>query len=97
MQVYYPDMVELSATVLGKVQGVMYRTYIQEAATGLKLVGYVRNEPDGSVTVIAQGLPDTLKEFVEYLHEGSSLAKVESVAVDWRNARLTYGEFSVLY
>lgn len=90
-------MVELSATVLGKVQGVMYRTYIQEAATGLGLVGYVRNEADGSVTVIAQGLPDTLKEFVEYLHEGSILAKVESVAVDWRSARLTYGEFSVLY
>lgn len=90
-------MVELAAKVEGKVQGVMYRVYVQEAATTLALVGYVRNEADGSVTVVAQGLPDTLKEFVEYLNEGSVLSKVESVSIDWRSARLTYGEFSVLH
>lgn len=90
-------MVELSATVLGKVQGVMYRAYVQDAAVKFNLVGYVRNEPDGSVLVVAQGLPDTLKEFVEYLYEGSLLSKVESVSIDWRTPRITYREFSVLH
>ena len=90
-------MIELYSVVTGKVQGVMYRTYIQEAATNLGLVGYTKNETDGTVRVVAQGMPDVLKEFVEYLHEGSSLSKVDSVSVDWRTAQVTYGEFSVLH
>jgi acylphosphatase len=49
------------------------------------------------VYVVAQGLPDVLKEFVEYLNEGSSLSKVESVGIDWRSASATYSEFSVLH
>jgi acylphosphatase len=90
-------MIELQAIVTGKVQGVMYRAYIQEAATNLELVGYVENQPDGTVLVVAQGNPDVLKEFVEYLYEGSSLSQVSSVAVDWGSVSKTYFEFSVLH
>jgi acylphosphatase len=90
-------MTEIHCVVSGKVQGVCYRVYVQDAATELELTGLVRNLPDGTVEVVAQGEPDTLKEFVEYLHEGSSLAKVESVAVDWRSSKVTHEEFSVLH
>jgi len=90
-------MNEMLCVITGHVQGVAYRAYVQESATELELVGYVKNLPDGSVEVVAQGFPDILKSFVEYLHEGSLMAKVESVAVDWRTARRTYTEFSVLH
>lgn len=90
-------MVEMYCVVTGKVQQVAYRAYVQESATELEVVGYVRNLSDGSVEILAQGLPETLKEFVEYLHEGSLMAKVESVAVDWRSPRKTFSEFSVLH
>lgn len=90
-------MIELRAVVIGKVQAVAYRAYAQEAATELELVGYVRNLPDGTVEVVAQGQADVLKEFVEYLHEGSLMAQVESVAVEWGSARKTFDEFSVLH
>lgn len=90
-------MIELTAIVTGRVQGVAYRAYLQEAATELELVGWAKNNDDGSVTVCAQGMPDTLKDFVEYLHEGSLLAKVESVSVEWSSPRKTYSEFSVLH
>lgn len=90
-------MSEIFCEVTGKVQGVMYRTYVQTAATDMDIVGWVKNMPNGTVAVVAQGLPDTLKEFVEYLHEGSSLSKVESVSVDWRTASKRYDEFSLLY
>jgi acylphosphatase len=89
-------MIELHATVTGKVQGVRYRTYVQEVATQLGLVGYVKNRNDGSVVVVAHGMPDELKEFVEYLHEGSLLSKVEGVAVDWHSVDVTYNDFSLL-
>ena len=85
------------AVVTGKVQGVRYRTYVQESATALDLVGYVKNLSDGTVEVVAQGLPDTLKEFVEYLNEGSLLAKVENVSIDWRSVHGNYDEFSIMH
>lgn len=90
-------MIEIYAVVTGRVQGVAYRAYVQESATNLKLVGYVKNEPDGTVLVVAQGTSDTLKEFIEYLHEGSLISKVQGVAVDWRSASKVYDEFSVLH
>lgn len=90
-------MIEMHCLVMGKVQQVAYRAYVQESAMSLGLTGFVRNLPDGTVEVLAQGLPDTLKELVEYLHEGSVMAKVESVGIDWRTAKVVYDDFSVIY
>lgn len=90
-------MVEIYCIVTGKVQGVAYRTYVQESATELDLVGCVKNLSDNSVCVIAQGPPEILKSFVEYLHEGSLMSVVEGVAVEWRSPNKTYLEFSLLH
>ena len=76
-------MIEMNAVVIGKVQGVMYRTYVQEVATNLGLVGYTKNASDGSVIVVAQGLPDVLKEFVEYLHEKIQWGAVFGLVLGW--------------
>jgi acylphosphatase len=90
-------MIKIHCIITGKVQKVAFRTFVQEAATELQLVGFVKNLPGGSVEVVAQGEPDTLKAFVEYLHEGSLLAEVEGVAVEWGSATKTFHEFSVLH
>lgn len=90
-------MTEIHCIVSGKVQNVRYRDYIQGAAGELGLVGWVRNLPDGTVEVCAQGLPEILKDFVEYLHEGSLQSKVEAVSVDWRTARKTLDDFSIRF
>ncbi len=90
-------MMEIYCIVSGQVQGVRYRDYAQVSANGLGLSGWVRNLPDGSVEVCVQGLPDTLKEFVEYLHEGSLHAKVEAVSVDWRTAKKVLDDFSIQF
>lgn len=90
-------MMEIYCIVSGKVQGVRFRDYAQVSASELGLSGWVRNMPDGTVTVCAQGLPDILKEYVEYLHEGSLRAQVEAVSVDWRTARVSYDDFSIQF
>ena len=87
----------MQCIVSGRVQGVAYRTYAQDSATKLGLVGYTRNLSDGTVLVVAQGAPDTLKEFVEYLHEGSLTSEVEGVAVEWRSVVKTLDDFSLLH
>lgn len=88
-------MMEIYCVVSGKVQNVAYRAYIQDAATELGVVGYVQNNPDGTVIVLAQGAGDVLKDLVEYLHEGSLLSEVEGVAIDWRTPKKVHDDFSV--
>lgn len=88
-------MIKLTATITGQVQGVCYRDFVQVSSNSLGLVGYVQNNPDGSVQVVAEGLPDVLKEFVEYLHEGSLQAKVDGVAVEWGTATRGFDDFSI--
>jgi acylphosphatase len=90
-------MTEIHCVISGKVQNVRFRDYVQTSATNLGLTGWVQNMQDGTVAVCAQGLPDTLKEFVEYLHEGSLQAKVEGVSVEWKTARKHYDEFSIIF
>lgn len=88
-------MTEMYCVVGGKVQNVAYRVYIQDAAAELGITGWIKNLPDGTVELVAQGTPDTLKELVEYLHEGSLLAAVESVSIDWRSAKKLFEDFSI--
>jgi len=92
---YNGAMIEMKSLVVGRVQGVRYRDYVQAVAGELGVFGYVRNNPDGTVFVLGQAEPDVLKSFVEYLNEGSVLSEVDSVSVEWGTARVTYSDFSV--
>lgn len=97
MQGILLGMIEIACVVHGSVQGVRYRAFVEDAATKLGVTGSVANLSNGTVSVVAQGLPDVLKEFVEYLHEGSLQSKVTSVEVEWRQPTATYYDFSVLH
>jgi acylphosphatase len=88
-------MIRLLATVEGKVQGVFYRAYVVDAATELSLVGYIKNNSNQTVEVVAEGPTDVLKEFVEHLHEGSLQSEVSGVAVEWGTATGKFDEFSI--
>ncbi|GIV24030.1 MAG: acylphosphatase [Bacteroidia bacterium] len=68
--------------VFGKVQGVFFRKYAQMTAQSLGLVGFVRNQPDGSVLAEVQGPPEKLELFVQWTHRGSPAARVEKVEVE---------------
>lgn len=90
-------MIEIYCIATGSVQNTAYRDYIQVSATELGICGWTKNLTDGTVEICAQGLPDVLKDFVEYLHEGSLNAKVDSVSIDWRTAKKTLDDFSIIY
>ena len=67
------------ATVHGRVQGVGYRWFVRSVAARLHLVGWVANEPSGSVRVVAEGDPASLDELARLLGHGPSGAKVERI------------------
>lgn len=64
--------------VRGRVQGVGYRYFARRSAEVLGLDGFVRNLPDGSVEVVAEGGDDALRKLEQALREGPAFAAVES-------------------
>lgn len=67
--------------VHGAVQGVGYRRFAEREARALELAGWVRNEPDGSVSGEAAGSEAALAAFRARLAEGPAHAAV--VRLDW--------------
>lgn len=68
--------------VLGKVQGVFYREYVQDKAQKLQIGGTVQNSSDGSVLIYACGFSEKLDDLIDALYKGSSKSKVEDVIVE---------------
>jgi acylphosphatase len=71
----------IQARVSGRVQGVSFRWYAQEQARALGVRGWVRNEPDGSVLLHAEGDDAAVDALVEWCRRGPSSARVSDVAV----------------
>jgi len=65
--------------IRGGVQGVGYRFFAQRAAAKHQVVGYVRNEPDGSVEVLAEGPASNMEAFKNELAAGPQWSRVEQL------------------
>jgi DNA ligase D-like protein (predicted 3'-phosphoesterase) len=71
----------IRAVVTGAVQGVGFRDATLRRARALGVMGWVRNQDDGSVAVHAEGSPAAVDELVAFLREGPRGAAVADVAV----------------
>jgi acylphosphatase len=65
----------------GRVQGVGFRFFAQEAAAVEGLSGFVRNLPDGRVEVLVEGDRDAVLRFERHMRRGPAGARVEGVDV----------------
>ncbi|MGE5507670.1 MAG: acylphosphatase [Chitinophagales bacterium] len=72
-----------SYRLTGRVQGVGFRAAVSRCANQLGLDGYVRNNPDGSVTSVAEGSAEKLDLFEVMLRNscGSFMARVDELSV----------------
>lgn len=66
----------------GRVQGVGFRWWVVEAASGLGLDGWVRNRADGSVEALAIGEAGEIERLISACREGPSSALVQSVRAE---------------
>ncbi len=74
-------MKAVQARVTGQVQGVAFRWHTQERAQRLGVVGWVRNEVDGSVLLHAEGEDVAVSDLIAWCHHGPPSARVIDVAV----------------
>ena len=91
------ETVSFEATIRGAVQGVNFRLYTRCQAVRLKVAGWVRNQPDGSVKVLAQGRTSTLHEFIALLRKGPDMASVTDVDINWIPTGEIRSDFRVLW
>ena len=68
--------------ISGRVQGVGFRYFAEEAAAREGLHGWVRNLPDGRVEIAAEGDADALERFERRVRHGPPGARVDAVETD---------------
>lgn len=83
--------------VYGEVQGVGFRAWVARRALKLNLKGYVANEPDGSVTIVAEGSREAIEKLIEECRRGPPLAVIERVEIEWIQPIGSYEAFEVIY
>lgn len=67
--------------VSGRVQGVFFRDSTKKMADIMGLHGFVKNQPDGTVYIEAEGDNDMLVRLIQWCHHGPELANVINVSV----------------
>lgn len=89
------ERVRVRAVAHGVVQGVGFRYYVLSRARLLGVTGYVRNAPDGTVEVVAEGERGLLEQLLEAIERGPIGASVHSVDRQWLAARGQYYRFEI--
>ena len=68
--------------VQGWVQGVWFRAGTKEKADELVLLGWVKNRPEGTVEIHAEGEKPQLEKFIVWCRKGTPTADVTSLDID---------------
>ncbi|MGO9488325.1 MAG: DNA polymerase ligase N-terminal domain-containing protein [Solirubrobacteraceae bacterium] len=71
----------IRAVVAGRVHGVGFRESTRRHGAELGLMGWVRNEQDGTVVVHAEGANEAIERLLEFLQSGPRGAQVSRVEV----------------
>jgi len=90
-----PKWERAEITIYGRVQGVAFRFYTQNEARRLGLTGWVRNNPDGSVRMVAEGDPAVLDVFCAWTAHGPDHARVDRQEVFRSQATGAFDDFII--
>ncbi len=85
----------IEAVVRGRVHGVGFRWWACDRARELGLTGWVANDDDGTVRLVAEGPEGALAVFAADLHRGPPAARVLGVELRWADATGGYSGFLI--
>ena len=75
-------MIHKNILIIGHVQGVGFRFSTQRAAKNFGIKGYVKNMPDGSVYIEAEGNSEQLNQFINWCYQGPPHAYISNVEIE---------------
>ena len=81
---------------VGHVQGVGFRQTSAHAARSHDVTGYVRNEPDGSVELVAEGAESEIRALLDDIQDRMS-GRIRHMREGWSGATGQYDRFEVRY
>jgi acylphosphatase len=87
-------MKHYSIRIYGKVQNVGFRFYTINEAKQLNIKGYVKNEPDGTVYIEAEGEEVPLLEFISWCRKGPTWARVGHIEAN-ESPVMNYKDFKI--
>ena len=90
------EKVRYKIIITGRVQGVGFRWKATSEALSRGIKGFVKNLPDGSVYIEAEGSLEHLNSFIEWCKKGPGFASVESVKVN-ASPPVSYTDFRIEY
>ena len=82
-----PTSASAEMIVHGYVQGVGYRYFTFRKAIELNLTGWVKNNPDGTVSIYAEGDKGLIDSFIDELKIGPRASSVTDI-------KISYGKYS---
>ena len=89
------DKVRARLRIEGRVQGVFFRASTRDCAQRLGVNGWVRNCPDGSVEVCAEGARNQIDELIAWCRNGPRGAQVSDVSVAWEECKDEFWDFRI--
>jgi acylphosphatase len=89
------DKTSVRLLIKGKVQGVYFRFNMKEVAKKNRVVGWVRNLPDGNVEAFIEGKKEDVKLVVGWSRVGPTNARVDDVKMDYGQYMGNYNDFII--
>jgi len=89
--------VRANVLVIGRVQGVFFRSETQDEAIRHSVAGWVRNLPDGRVEAVFEGEKENVEKMIEFCRKGPPGASVTKVDVQWQNFTGEFKNFKIKY
>jgi len=83
--------------VEGRVQGVFFRAFVRDTAAMLKLQGWVRNLPDGSVEAVFEGPKESIETAITQCRQGPPASNVQNVTTRWDEYKGEFSTFNIRY
>lgn len=85
----------VSIILSGQVQGVNLRSMVKVRAITLNVVGSVKNLPDGTVRIEAEGERETLEQFMRWLNSHPASLRFDTIEDYWSEPRGTFSSFAI--
>ncbi|MBA7576342.1 Acylphosphatase [subsurface metagenome] len=83
--------------LLGRVQGVGFRYFVESIASKYNISGYVRNTFDGKVEIVCQREEGDLKQFIDEIKKGPAFSAVTDIKIEEIKDSKKYSIFDIKF